>query len=307
VLLLVAITSCPIFPIVGFHLEQARRQFRAGHSLADLRSALDIAKREQAETDAIVREDEESPARRALRAATIGAAGWLGITVGLMISGAIHENRTALIVFLAPLGSTMLLGAISNALDVQFIPTGIRKFWQTGIRERLWNSRVGEWFARKLGAPERSTVAGELAFRPTESALSIAASELFALLPETYRDRLFELPATIEALEAHAAEARADLEIIASLVPSESDDASILDARRDAARAHLAKSVAALETIRIDLLRLHGNAHDLAPLTTLLDAARVAGEEVSMLADAQQEVEDATHRNHGARRIPTLT
>jgi serine/threonine-protein kinase len=36
--LLGAITSLPLFPVVGFHLDQARRQFRAGHTLADLRS-----------------------------------------------------------------------------------------------------------------------------------------------------------------------------------------------------------------------------------------------------------------------------
>ncbi|MGH7712986.1 MAG: serine/threonine-protein kinase, partial [Gemmatimonadaceae bacterium] len=41
IVLLAAITSLPLFPIVGFHLNQARRQFRAGHTLADLRAALE--------------------------------------------------------------------------------------------------------------------------------------------------------------------------------------------------------------------------------------------------------------------------
>lgn len=295
VLLVTGVTVAPLLPIVGFHLHQARRQFRAGHTLADLRSALEIARREQAETEAVASEGEESAARRALRLGTIGSATWLATTVGLLVQGAIHENQTGLIFFVAPLFSTMLLGAVSNALDVQFIPTGIRQWWQTGIRDRLWNSRAGEWLARRLGAPERSNVAGALAFRATEAALGVAASELFALLPKAYRDQLAELPATVAALEAHAAEARAELDV-AALASSGSDDAEVVAARRDNAKVHLADSVAALESIRLHLLRLHANATDLAPLTTLMEGAHLIGEDVSRLADAQREVEEAVAR-----------
>ena len=76
-------------------------------------------------------------------------------------------------------------------------------------------------------------------------------------------------------------------------------------ARKKAAAAHLAESVAALEGIRLDLLRLHAGASDLAPLTTLMDAARHIGEDVSRLAEAQQEVEGAMGRRTGAQRTPT--
>jgi serine/threonine-protein kinase len=57
-LLLAAISTAPLLPIVGFDLKQARRQFRAGYTLADLRTALDIARHERAEADASVREVE---------------------------------------------------------------------------------------------------------------------------------------------------------------------------------------------------------------------------------------------------------
>ena len=194
-----------------------------------------------------------------------------------------------------PVGSTMLFGALSNALDVQFSPDRIRESWQTGIRDRLWNSRAGEWLARKLGAPDRSNIAGELAFRATEASLGVAASELYAQLPQTYRDRLTDLPATVAALESHAARARAELDIVDALATGPTD-AEVLAARRERAKNHLADSVAALETIRIDLLRLHANANDLAPLGTLLDKARTMGEEVNRLADAQWEVEDTISR-----------
>jgi hypothetical protein len=299
IVLLVGGTSAPLLPIVGFHLNQARRQFRAGHTLADLRSALEIARRERAETEAVVREDSEVLAHRVLRLATVSAATWLAVTFGLVASGVVHENQLGIIFLLAPLGATMLLGAVSNALDVQFIPTKMRKWWETGIRERLWNSRAGEWLARRLGAPERSRAVGGGVFRPTEAALGVAASELFAALPKEYREQLTELPATVAALEARAAEARAELDVVAALA-ADTHDAEVLSARREAAAAHLAESVAALEGIRLDLLRLHAGAGDLAPLTTLMDAVRLLGDDAARLAEAQREVEAAARSDVGS-------
>jgi serine/threonine-protein kinase len=305
IVFLAGIASLPLFPIVGFHLNQAYRQFRAGHTLSDLRAALEIDRRERAETEAVVLEKEEPRGHRILRAATVSAATWLAVTFGLVVSGVVHERQLGAIFIVVPLLATLLTGAASNALDVQFIPTTIRKWWQTGIRERLWNSRAGEWLARRLGAPERSRLAGASAFRATEAALGVAASELFAALPKEYREQLVELPAVVNALEARAAEARAELEVVAALVPAEVGGAEVLAARKKAAADYLAASVAALEGIRLDLLRLHAGAGDLAPLTTLVDAARLIGEDLGRLAEAQREVEDATRRRVGAERAPT--
>ena len=92
--------------------------------------------------------------------------------------------------------------------------------------------------------------------------------------------------------EARAAAARAEVDVVAAMASSGSTDAQVLDARKKAAAAQLAESVAALEGIRLDLLRLHAGTSDLAPLTTLMDAARQIGEDVGRLAEAQREVED---------------
>jgi serine/threonine-protein kinase len=297
IVFLAAITSLPLLPIVGFHLNQAHRQFRAGHTLADLRAALATARRERAETDAITREKTEPLTHRVLRTLTIGSATWLGTTAGLIISGVIHERQLAPVFIVAPVLTTMLLGAVSNALDVQFIPTRIRDWWQTGIRERLWNSRAGEWLARRLGAPERTQLAGASAFRATEAALGVAASELFAALPKEYREQLSELPAIVASLEARAAEARAEMDVVAAMAPSGSVNADVLAARKKVAATRLAESVAALEGLRLDLLRVHAGASDLQPLTTLMDAARLVGEDLGRLAEAQREAERAASGN----------
>ncbi|MCC6432667.1 MAG: serine/threonine protein kinase [Gemmatimonadaceae bacterium] len=300
--LLASIASLPLLPIIGFHLNQAQRQFRAGHTLADLRSALEIARREREESESLTREKHEGTARRLLRVGTVLSATWLAVSIGLLMAGVIHENRrspqvfgVSLNIFLifTPVLSTMLLGAISNALDVQFIPNAIRKGWQTGLRDRLWNSKVGNWLAKRLGAPEQSRAVGGGVFRATEAALGLAVSELFAALPSAFRENLEELPATVAALEATAAAARAELDVVAALAPSGSADAALLDRRRSAATTQLGASVAALEGIRLDLLRLHSGANDLAPLTTLIESARQAGDDIKRLAEAQGEVADA--------------
>jgi hypothetical protein len=54
---------------------------------------------------------------------------------------------------------------------------------------------------------------------------------------------------------------------------------------RDAAAQRLEQTVAALETIRLDLLRLQGGVGDVARLTTALDVARALDDEVRRLAD----------------------
>jgi serine/threonine-protein kinase len=288
---LAALAAAPLLPIVGFHLNQAHRQFRAGHTLADLRAALAVARREREEADAITSKEAEPRWISLLRGLTIGSAAWLGTTFGLVLSGVLRERELGPWPFIASLVSTMLFGAVSNALDVQFIPTRIRNWWQAGIRDRVWNSRLGEWLARRLGAPERTQLAGASAFRATEAALGVAASELFAALPKAYREQLAELPQIVAALEARAAEARAEMDVVAAMAPTNSADAEVLAVRRTAAATRLAESVAALEGLRLDLLRLHAGAADLQPLTTLMDAVRRIDEDVGRLAEAQQEAD----------------
>ena len=159
---------------------------------------------------------------------------------------------------------------------------------------------VGEWLARRMGAPEQSRAVGGGVFRPTEAALGLAASELYAALPEAYRVELLELPSIVSALEARAAEARAEMDVVAALARPGSDDTAVLERRRNAASSNLAASVGAMERIRLDLLKLHAGASDLKPLTTLIDEAHLMSQEVARLAEAEQEVENAIERRYSS-------
>jgi len=291
--MLAGIAAAPLLPIVGYHLNQALKQFRSGHTLADLRMALAVDRREREEAEASVREHGEPATHRVLRLLTVGAGSWLATTIGLMLTGVIHERVVGPVVIVSPMVATLMFAAISNAFDVPFAPPKLKKWWQVGIRERIWNSRVGEWLARRLGAPQRSVASPVNHFRATEAALGVAASELFAALPSAYKAQLAELPALVESLEARAAAARAEIELMSAMAPNGAAEAELLAARKAKAAAQLSESVAALEGVRLDLLRLHAGTSDLAPLTTLLDAVRGMGEEVRRLADAQREVEGA--------------
>ena len=288
--LLATLAVLPSFAMLGFHVNQARRLFRSGHTLTDLRTALDVASRERSEGEAVTAEAPK-PAARAMRAAFYAVGTWGFVTLVLLLAGVIHERVIGPWPMVVPFFSFVGLGVLCNVLEVPMIPGAIRDRVKPGLRDRLWRSKLGAWIARRLGAPERSQLAGASAFRATEAALGVAASELFAALPKEFREQLAELPAIVAAFEARATEARAEMDVVAALAPSASADAEVLAARRQAASARLAESVAALEGIRLDLLRVHAGAGDLAPLTTLMDAARLLGEDLNRLAEAQSEAE----------------
>jgi predicted component of type VI protein secretion system len=61
---------------------------------------------------------------------------------------------------------------------------------------------------------------------------------------------------------------------------------------RDEARQRLAESVAALENLRIDLLRLRAGSAKLETVTTKLGKARDLAEQVDRLLEGQLEVEE---------------
>jgi serine/threonine-protein kinase len=66
-----------------------------------------------------------------------------------------------------------------------------------------------------------------------------------------------------------------------------------LRAERDAADRRLGDAVAALETIRLNLLKLHAGATTVQTLTTDLGLAREVSTEIDRLLAGQREVDEA--------------
>jgi len=67
---------------------------------------------------------------------------------------------------------------------------------------------------------------------------------------------------------------------------------SELETERDVVQQRLTDAVRALETIRLNLLRLHAGTATVKHLTTDLGLARQVAREVDLLLESQREVED---------------
>lgn len=129
-------------------------------------------------------------------------------------------------------------------------------------RFRFWKGRFGRWLFRlaSLGLAREGRAGLPVANRPTEVALGLAALDLFAGLPADVRRKLGNLPEVVRALEEQ-----------------------VQTLRMNGQAGELREALGALETIRFDLLRLHGGAVTLEGLTADLGAARQIGDRVDAL------------------------
>jgi serine/threonine-protein kinase len=323
----------PVVPMAIFHLRQTYRVLRAGYSLSDLRYALARRRAERQEELSFELGEELALPLRILRVATYASIPAFAAWVAGCIATGVYDHTVTAGVYGARELAITITGVLffsipatfvaSTALGVPLLPKRVSHAISLGaLRTRFWNSRLGEWTAKLLGGNRRGTP-DQFVERPTEMALGLAASELFAALPKEYRKQLHELPAVVQQLEARASLLRKRIEETADIVArarNESpatallggesgalatDSAASIASRRDSAverlvashdalKRDLARTVATLESIRLDLLRAHGGATDLEPLTTLLDAAAGVERELGFLIEAQEEVRGVT-------------
>ncbi len=186
-------------------------------------------------------------------------------------------------------------------------------------RLRLWSSKFGERLAKLVSfrlAP--TSAAAPIAGRPTEVAIGLAAADLFAALPKAVQHELRDLPATVRRLEEAAQATRRRVDDLsarladAGSVPLGARSSSLekygggdnlaeqqqrllddLRAARDDAGRRLATTVAALENIRLDLLRLQAGAGSVESLTAALAGARRLGSEVDYLIAGRADADEA--------------
>jgi serine/threonine-protein kinase len=173
---------------------------------------------------------------------------------------------------------------------------------------RFWTGRFGRWL---FGVARMFTGAkalpASLTHRPTELALGMAAEQLYDTLPKVTRQQLRELPDVVHRLEQDAQRMRARLEelqeALADVGKRGTPEPSIgarhdrivadLTAERDLVQQRLKDAVAALETIRLNLLRLHAGTGSVQSLTTDLGLAREVAQSISRQIEGFREVEGA--------------
>ena len=174
-------------------------------------------------------------------------------------------------------------------------------------RLKYWGGRFGRWLFQLAGIGlESRTAAGGATHRPTELAIAFAAEDLYRELPKALQAALSGLPDVLKRLEQQAQAVRGRIDRLeqsladagqhgaTGAAPARHDAlVAELTAARDAARARLGEAVAALETIRLDLLRLRAGAGSVDRITADLAAAGDVGSAVDRLLAAGEEVERA--------------
>jgi serine/threonine-protein kinase len=260
--LFLSLTMWGLFVCVGlgvlrfFQLVRRARQLqREGYTLSDVRSAL-------------ARGAAEAPGpgtRRSGRARRLGfallgvtgAALWglafrwqMGTSLGPVLDGLILAAFT-----LVPV--VLLRGAVGRMLR-----PGPAGWWS-----RMW-WKVMDWKVfrlARLGEGRTRVPASE----PTEAMLGAGAQDLFRALPADLRTQFREVPAVINRLEARARQVR--------------------EARGDQPDGQLTSTLAAMEQLRLDLLRLRAQAAGTGELTADLDAARRLGDRIDELLAGKPE------------------
>jgi serine/threonine-protein kinase len=166
------------------------------------------------------------------------------------------------------------------------------EFWA-----KIWLGRIGKAafkLARKLLGRRAPRVA--MTHRATELSLGMAAEQLYESLPKESQRALGDLPPVLERLQRDAQLLRKhhdDLQdaLAEAGFAAASEQYAGVRETRDAVHAKLGETVGALETIRLNLLRLHAGSTTIEGLTTHLGIAADVSREVERLIAARTDVE----------------
>jgi hypothetical protein len=280
-----------VVPVLGF-FSRLRRFTRLGYDRQDLLAGIkDEMRRSQEEAEVEYAtgtfwSDRIQPILSVLGIAT-------AIGGGLMLFG------FGVVKALPILGAGVLLRLISMTRSSGSHDAMSRR------RFRFWNSRFGAWVYR-LASRGVQLRGGGPTRHATELAISVAVDDLFRELPKALRADLQELPETTRKLEARAQEARARVEALEAGIAAARDEmargavgetreqlVSDFKTTLEQERTVLSESVAALETLRLGLLRLRMGAGDVKRITLDLANAGDLVDRVDRQIEGYDEVDRA--------------
>jgi serine/threonine-protein kinase len=233
---------------------------------------------------------------RSRRERVMGVIGSAGLAVGaaavagaaLIPGGGVLEPVAAISLYSGVLGGLM-------SLRWRHLRKG-----KSTLMMKIMDGRIGRGLARIAGY--RLGARAVPANRPTELAIAMTAEGLYNDLPKETRRALGDVPEVLRGLETHARTARARIEQLDAAIAeahggparaAERADALVVDLRaaRAAAESRLGDVVTALESLRIDLLRLRAGAGSVDGITSDLAAARELGENADRLLAGAREVD----------------
>jgi hypothetical protein len=295
---LVAVAALAVAAPFFAFVDSARNLLDKGFTHRDATSAYDAAIEHAREEMAV-----ELPSRVKLRrvlgglaaGGLITAALGLGLlsapTLGRALADLVgHVMVTAFLMFAVVGGFVGLFSFMGYAILSARVEEPDGTFWA-----KLWKSRIGRAaFALAARFSQRHSVSA-LTHRATELSLGMAAEQLFESLPKETRRELKEVPGLLRRLQDDAQELRKRHDglhdALAESGDSSSPEYAEVRAMRDTLHAKLSDAVGALETIRLNLLRLHAGGLSVASVTTHLNIAAEVSEEVERLIAAHSEVD----------------
>jgi hypothetical protein len=238
-------------------LGHARELMKSGYAHHALRAGLELAERRDLEEERAT--PKHSRARPWVTAGAGVAITGLGIAAGIVV-----ESDAVLVISLATaVGGPML------TIRLLWSQLGVPKWWR-----RLLKGRIGRWLFRVggIGLKDRPEALPDHGER-TEVVLGGVAEQLFLALPEDQRQRLGDVPTLVAKLEADALALR-----------ERAEEPQVTE--------RLSATVAALETLRLDLLRLHAGNVTLDELTQNIEAAEQVRREIDRHLEAAREAND---------------
>ena len=290
--LVLGLTLAPLSAL----MTRARRLLRAGYDHGDLTLAFKVA---------IDQDLEERAYSSGLKSASLleKVLRWVGL-VGLGTAVLSIPTFFVDVVPAAWMYFVGMSGAVFSGIP-SLVMMQRRRDVDLAVYARLWKGRIGRWLFKwaKAWLPARA-LPPSLTHRPTELAIGMAADKLFEDLPKETRARLRELPDTVRRLEVDAGRMRQRLEDLNDALDGGAP-APDLVAERDRVQQRLRDAVAALETIRLNLLRLHAGSGTIERITTDLGLAQEVAREVDLLLAAHREVEDVLERRSTPTPRPT--
>jgi eukaryotic-like serine/threonine-protein kinase len=284
----------------------ARQVVRDGLTQADVSRALRAEGRAVDEEAAASGETERKRARR--KTWVDRASRWSGLVAlgGAAVSVFGFLQGDAIAAFVA--GPLFVMSGLTFWSAGPTAPEG-SPLRGLGLAERLMAGRFGKALLRiagiGVGQTEHLPTPGD---DHTEILLASVAGDLFAKLDTAVRERFAEIPDVIARLEADAAALRLRErklgEILVRAGPGwdtgpasqPPDEAEGVRQAREQVRQRLLAAVAAMEHLRLDLLRLHAGIGSADDLTIDLERARSVSVGVNAELSAREEVDRLLNR-----------
>jgi serine/threonine-protein kinase len=267
----------------------ARRMRLQGFGHRDLAPAF-RAESEQTEEELSA---EKLQGRPAVERATGIAWKTFALTGATSLAGAMIANEPARGLFMVTLGVSWagaLMFGLTNLGLAQRTQDVETRFWS-----RLWLGPMGRSafrLASRIVGNRASSAA--MTHRATELSLGMAAEQLFDSLPKEARRTLAAVPELLTRLQSDAQALRRHHDELQDAIGAGASDAQMI-ALRDSVHAKLGEAVGALETIRLDLLRLHAGSTTVQSVTTHLGIAKDVSAEIGRLIAANRDVDRLLH------------